>query len=84
MSARKLSVALDEKVARDAARSAKRHGMSLSAWLNRAAERALRAEDGLKAVADWEHDHGALTDDELAAADAVLGRSDPRRTSKRA
>jgi hypothetical protein len=35
MGVRKLSVALDEQVADAAAASAERHGLSLSAWLNR-------------------------------------------------
>jgi hypothetical protein len=74
MSVRKLSVALDEQVAEAAAASAERHGLSLSAWLNRAAENALVVEDGLAAVAEWEAEHGALTAEELDAADAVLDR----------
>jgi predicted HicB family RNase H-like nuclease len=41
MGVRKLSVALDDGVAQAAAASAERQGLSLSAWLNRAAERAL-------------------------------------------
>lgn len=69
---RKLSVALDEGVAEAASVSAERQGLSLSAWLNRAAENALAVEEGLAAVAEWEAEHGALTAAELAAADAVL------------
>lgn len=75
MGVRKLSVALEEQVAEAAAASAERHGLSLSAWLNRAAENALAVEDGLAAVAEWEAEHGALTAEELAAADAALGGS---------
>ncbi len=74
MSGRKLSIALDDQVAEAAVASAQRHGLSLSAWLNRAAENALVIEDGLAAVAEWEAEHGALTAKELSAADAVLGR----------
>lgn len=72
MSVRKLSIALDEQVADAAVASAERHGLSLSAWLNRAAENALAIEDGLAAVAEWEAEHGALTAKELAAANGVL------------
>ena len=68
MSVRKLSVALDDTVARAAAASAKREGVSLSAWLDRAAREALAIEDGLRAVAKWEARHGALTPAELATA----------------
>lgn len=72
MGVKKLSVALDDRVARAAAASAERDGLSLSAWLNRAAERALALEDGLAAVAEWEAENGALTAEELREADAIL------------
>ena len=75
MAVRKLSVALDDAVARAAAASAKRDGVSLSAWLDRAAREALAIEDGLRAVAEWEARHGALTPAELATADAILDRA---------
>ena len=59
-------------MAHAAVASAERQGLSLSAWLNRAAENALRIEDGLDAVAEWEAEHGPLTAQELADADAAL------------
>ncbi|RPI60133.1 MAG: hypothetical protein EHM50_07970 [Lysobacterales bacterium] len=61
-----------ERVAEAAVASAERHGLSLSAWLNRAAENALAIEDGLAAVAEWEAEHGPLSGEDLAAADAIL------------
>jgi len=72
MPVRKLSVALEDEVADAASRAAARSGLSLSAWLNSAAEHALAIEEGLDAVRAWEADHGALTADELAAADRIL------------
>ena len=75
MGVKKLSVALDERVAQAASASAERHGLSLSAWLNRAAENALAIEDGLAAIAEWEAEHGVLTPDELRAADAALDQA---------
>jgi hypothetical protein len=81
MSVRKISVALDEGTAKAAAESAARHGVSLSSWLNHAAERALRIEDGLRAVQAWEAEHGALTADELAAADRFLAKKRRKRAS---
>ena len=74
MAVRKLSIALDDNVAAAAANAAERAGLSLSAWLNHAAEHELAIESGLDAVAEWERDHGALTADELAAADDLLDR----------
>lgn len=72
-------MALEDHVAQAAAASAERQGLSLSAWLNRAAENALSIEDGLAAVAEWEATQGPLSDQELADADAVL---DPARKLK--
>ena len=72
MGVKKISIALDERVAEAAAASAERHGLSLSAWLNRAAQNSLAIEDGLAAVAEWEAAHGAFTPEEIAAADAIL------------
>jgi len=71
---RKLSVALEVDVAEAASRAAERAGMSLSAWLNHAAEHELAIEAGLDAVREWEVDHGELTAKELAAADKLLDR----------
>lgn len=83
MAVQKLSVSIDDRVATAAGASAERQGLSLSAWLTRAAEQALAVEDGLAAVAEWEAEHGALTAEELAAADAILDRSETaRRRSK--
>ena len=74
MTVRKLSVALDPSVADAAVVAAEREGLSLSAWLSRAAERALVVERGLEAVWAWESDNGSLTDAELSDADKVLNR----------
>lgn len=72
MPVKKLSVALDDAVATEVAVAAERAGVSVSAWLNRAAEHELAIESGLRAVRDWEAEHGQLTAEELAEADAVL------------
>jgi predicted transcriptional regulator len=74
MAVKKLSVALDDTVADQVAQAARRAGMSVSAWLNHAAENELAIEAGLDAVKEWEADHGALTPEELAVADSLLGR----------
>ncbi len=83
MAVKKQSVALDEEVLRAAQRSAARAHTSLSAWLNRAAARALRIEQGLAAVSDWENEHGAPTPLELRRADRALApvlASQPKRS----
>jgi hypothetical protein len=72
MTVRKLSIALDPEVARKAEASARRHGASLSGWIDEALRARLRIEEGLAAIADWESEHGALSAGELAAADRRL------------
>lgn len=78
MAVRKLSVALDEEVARAVADVAERRGVSLSTWLNAAAERALVVEAGLAGVRAWEAEHGELTPEELTWADDILDGSASR------
>jgi len=47
-----------------------------------AARRELRLRDGLAAVAEWETEHGPLTDEELAAArQRVIPGRDERRSA---
>jgi hypothetical protein len=72
MAVKKLSIALDGEVAEAASRAAERAGLSLSAWLNDAAENALAIERGLEAMREWEAEHGAFTDEEVAEADRML------------
>jgi hypothetical protein len=74
MAVRKLSVALDERIASSASRAAASAKVSLSAWLSRAAEHELALERGRRAVHDWEREHGALSEHELREADVVLDR----------
>ena len=50
-------------------------GRTVSAALADAADLWLSTRRGLRAVRAWERDHGALTADELAAADAELDRA---------
>jgi hypothetical protein len=88
MTVRKLSVALDESIAVSASRAAQTAGVSLSAWLSRAAVHELALERGRQAVVAWEREHGALTKEELREADELLGKllaTSPQKTrAKRA
>jgi len=54
--------------------------MSVSAWVTAAARRALLVRDGLAAVAEWEAEHGALTDEEMAEARADVADHVRRRS----
>jgi hypothetical protein len=78
----KRSVSLDADVAAAAEAAAAEDGVSFSAWLSDAAQRRLRVREGLKGVAEWEAEAGALTPAERAAGEALLDRllrGSPRR-----
>jgi hypothetical protein len=64
----KLAITVDPDVHDQVLEAARAEGVSVSAWMTSAAQRALRARDGLAAVAEWEAEHGVLNDAELAAA----------------
>jgi hypothetical protein len=70
----KRSVSLDDKVAKQIDLAAAEDGMSFSTWLSRAAERELHIRGGLRGVAEWESEAGALTQEERAAGETLLNR----------
>jgi hypothetical protein len=75
----KLAVTVDAAVHAKVLDAAEAEGKSVSAWITEAARRALLLRDGLAAVAEWEHEHGALTKAELAAARARIEHKTTRR-----
>ena len=64
----KLAITVDPDVHAQVILAAAEEGLSVSAWMTGAARRMLTAREGLRAVAEWELQHGMLNDDELAAA----------------
>jgi hypothetical protein len=64
----KLAITVDPAVHEQVLAAAASEGISVSAWMTRAARRALRIEDGRRAVAEWEIEHGAFSEAELADA----------------
>jgi hypothetical protein len=64
----KLAITVDPDVHGQVLIAAAAHGVSVSAWMTDAARRALRQQDGLAAVAEWEAEFGALTSEEMEAA----------------
>lgn len=68
-----MSVSFDPELG-DAVRSAAAQaGKPLSAWLAEAAASKLRAEALAEFLAGWEAEHGVLTAEEIARAEAELG-----------
>jgi fermentation-respiration switch protein FrsA (DUF1100 family) len=70
----KRSVSLADDVATAVETAAGEDGVSFSAWLSTAAERQLRVRQGLRGVAAWGAEAGALTAEEIAAGEALLAR----------
>ena len=64
----KLAITVDPDVHAQVLQAAAEEGVSISAWMTTAARRTLLVRDGLRAVADWEEEHGRLTEAELQAA----------------
>ena len=73
MALKRLSVYVEEAVAAEAAEAAERRGVSLSAWLNSAAERGFLVEKRGDAIAErWAGD--AFLEDPLLWAELVMKR----------
>ncbi|MGE0397691.1 MAG: hypothetical protein AB7T06_13300 [Kofleriaceae bacterium] len=66
MTVTRWAISLEKELAKQIKRSAA--GEPLSGWLADAARRKLRSEGMLEVVADWEKEHGTITD---AEADRV-------------
>ena len=64
----KLAITVDADVHAGVVAAATEEGLSVSAWMTNAARKALLVRDGLKAVAEWEAEQGALSEQELADA----------------
>jgi hypothetical protein len=75
--ARKLAITVDADVHARVVRAARKKKVSISAWLTEAARRSLRIGDGLAAVAEWEAEHGAFSEEELEAARRQVRRKHP-------
>jgi predicted Ser/Thr protein kinase len=72
MTVERLTVSLESELAIAVREAADADDQNVSAWLADAARRQL-ANRGLRdIVAAWEHEHGAFSVDELAAARALV------------
>ena len=67
-----MAVSFDKKLAQAVRRAAGRE--PTSSWLADAARRKLRAEGLSRLVREWEAEHGTITEVEMRAAEAKLGR----------
>jgi hypothetical protein len=79
MSTDRITMTMDEDLAAAVRAAAGRAGVSVSAWLTKAAADKLRNELLGIALDAWEKEQGPLTEEELAQAAATLGL--PRRSA---
>ena len=79
----KLAITVDAEVHQKVVEAAAAAGVSVSAWMTSAARKALLVRDGLAAVVEWEREHGALTEDELAEARERVASQVASETPKR-
>jgi hypothetical protein len=79
----KLAITVDHDVHAEVLRAANEENVSVSAWMTAAARRSLRLRDGLAAVAEWETQQGALTDQEVERARQRVRREHGSRSTLR-
>ena len=65
----KRSVSLPPDLTRRISEEAARKGTTFSGWLADTAARRLKLEAGRRGLEEWERENGALTPEELAAAE---------------
>jgi hypothetical protein len=80
MAVKKISISIDSGVAAAARAAADAEGISLSAWLSRAAEHAASMEAMRQGIAEYEKDYGAITDEDRRWADSLLNTPPPPET----
>ena len=68
MAVERMTVSLDAELAAAVREAAESDGHNVSAWLADAARRRLATRGLSEVVSDWESEHGAFTESELAAA----------------
>jgi hypothetical protein len=68
----KRSVSFPSEVFAAVEAEARKEGVAVSAVVTAAAEHWVSIRRGLRAVAEWEGEHGAFTEQELASADREL------------
>lgn len=71
----KLTITIAPEIHAQILKAAARRGVSVSAWITDAARLALKVGDGSAAVAEWEAERSAFTEEELKAARQRLASS---------
>lgn len=76
MATKKITITLPEEDLEQVKKLAKAEGLPVSTWITKVVEHKARIQAGLEAMREWEAEHGAFTEEELAEADALLRAAD--------
>lgn len=76
MATKKITITLPEDFLERLREFAKEAGMPLSTWITQLVEHEIRVRVGLAAMREWEAEEGPLTEEEIAAADAIIAKAD--------
>lgn len=72
MPVEKLSISVEKRLADAIRAEAAARGITISGLIAAAVEERLAIARGLQGVAEWEAEHGALTEEELAEAQRII------------
>lgn len=73
MAARKISISMDDELEARVREAATREGLTFSAYIARAADHQAKLDASRAFIAEYEAEHGAFTDEEMAEAYRTLG-----------
>lgn len=76
MTTKKVTITIPEEILAEASVLAEKAGLPFSTWLAQTVAHAVRIERGLAAMQEWEAEHGAFTDEEVAWADAQIAQAE--------
>lgn len=74
MAARKISISMDEDLVDELQQAAEEAGMSVSAWIAEQVDHRIKVLGLLKLTDEWQQEHGAFTEEQMAEAHARLDR----------
>lgn len=82
MVSKKITITLPEEDLEQVKELARQAGLPLSTWIAQTLEHEARIQAGLSAMREWQEEHGAFTEDELAWADAQIAAADAQPRSE--
>ena len=84
MVSKKITITLPEEDLEQVKELARKAGLPLSTWITKVVEHEARIHAGLAALQEWEAEHGAITEEELAQAREELAKADAELRKARA